>query len=83
MKQVFGFLIDTRFNSDKKMVHRETLVCATRELAERALEAIRDRNARAGYTDRTISYGEIRPSLDVYETLEEIPILHNRKEGGV
>ena len=79
MKTVYGFEVDTIFNNEKSMVHRELLLCATRELAEQALEAIKDCNDHAGYTDRTIRYGEIKPSLDIYETMEEIPFFRNRK----
>lgn len=79
MKTVYGFEVDTIFNNDKSVVRRSMPLCATRELAEQALEAIKDCNDHAGYTDRTILYGEIKPLFDIYETMEEIPFFRSRK----
>ena len=79
MITVYGFEVDTIFNNDESAVHRSMTLCATRELAEQALEAIKDCNDHADYTDRTIDYGEIKPFFNIYETMEEIPFFRNRK----
>ena len=79
MITVYGFDVDTIFNNDDSAVYRSMTLCATRELAEQALEAIKDCNDHAGYSDRTFDYGEIKPLFDICETMEEIPFFRNRK----